>query len=1206
MTARTHPRPPVVFVSYDAEDVELHDWVLELANCLRNGGVDARIDLYEPGPAEGWELWRERQLRAADFVVVVCTASYRRCFEAHEVVMGGLQVRWEAAFVRRRLHDEPSFGAQVLPVLPRDASAEAVPEVLRRYTRYALPGAYEDLYRRITRQPTIVGPPTATSARAVRASRSPLEELRRSIDNLPSRSLVFEGREGQLDATHEALRRSSKLMTYTVLAGMGGIGKTRLALEHALRCDAEYDLRWWVRAGELASLQADIVRLGVALGILAQPDNVEHSIREVLAWLSTHQRWLVVFDDADGPVTLRDFLPSPCRGHVIITSRARAWRAIAQVVELSRLDPQAATAVLVRRSGRPDDGYADAVAEMLGHLPLALVQAGAYVEATGCSFHDYLERFEQEGLALLDDPKSLPDGDHATVARTWELCLAEIRARTPAAAALLDWLAFLDPGGVPIRLLCEHATTMPATLRSCVGSPRSLDDAIAALREFGLIERAEGVLHVHRLIQTVTRGKLGPAERRELATAVVRWVCSVFIFTPGQTKVGDVPPGSAEQVMAVSAVDALAQGVDRLARVLIDVGDYHAMRGSSHAAHTAYARSLALCEGEAAARPGCTQAQRDLSIALNRLGNVETRAGNLASARRCFSRAFELRRALAYDDPLSPRSQDDLASSLSKLGDVELLDDDVTTAAGLFAQAVELREALVDASPQDPLAWRALALSSRKLAKAQARLGELGDAQRTLQRALGIVEGLSYAVPIDPVARRDLSLVLDDLGDVLGLDGKHEVAGEMFARALGLAEALAKEDPDSAQAQRDLSRCLTRVGLAEQRAGRLAAAHCSLQRALDLRQRLARIDPQDARAQRDLASALLELEALRGPAASASVVLDQPRVDDTAGAIDREHSEARQCHGLPRDPSMHGRRMDGRSGPSRTLPLEQTKSGPCELTRGGRIDSGEPVGAGLKHRETVRHARELEQFGDAALRSGNLGTARQCFHLQVTITRVLATIDPRSTHARHQAARALYNLGKAEHQAGELECARGRLHRCSELFRSLLALDPYDAGMRRDLVKCHRDLGAVELQLGQPERARQVLRGCTASLEALVAEHPRDVTMRRDYAKGLFALGDLEDRDGRLEVARELFQRHLDEAYVAAELDPRGSSTRREILHGLHRLAAIEVRLENLPEARELFRLLLEEDALAEAHPEDAQAVLDLVLLHAEGPLPAA
>lgn len=1153
-----HPRPPRLFVTYDANDVALRHDVLALANRLRSDGVNAWSDVYEPCPAEGWLLWRERQLLAADFVVVVCTPGYRRSFEA-PMGSGGSQVAWEAPLVRQRMYDDPGFRARVLPVVLHD-DLDAVPEVLRSGNIHVLHRDYDEIFRRVTSQPAVVGPP--------------LETLGQRIDNLGPRSPVFEGRDAELEATREALRRSAKLMTYTVLTGMGGIGKTRLALEHAHRGEDAYDVRWWVHAGDQVSLQAGLLRCGAELGILTRPERVEASVQEVLSWLSMHQRWLLVLDDVrEGPAALRNLLPSTCRGHLLITSRSPAWRSTAQVVELRRLSPAAARAVLVQRGGRPDDGCADAVAEQLEHLPLALVSAGAYVEATQCSFREYLDGLAQDGPSLLDDHKSIPDGNQHTVAKTWKLSRAQIRARAPAAAALLDWLAFLDPGGVPVALLREHASIMPAPLRACAGSRLALDDAIAVLIEFGMLERDRSMLRILRPVQTVTRDELAARERRRIADAVVQWLAGVFVYVPGKTLIREVPVGIAEQIMAASTIKpCIRTNRERMAWLLVGVGDFQSTRGASHAAHTAYTRAVELLEECEGARPDCARTRRDLSIALGRLGRVEQQAGNLAAARRSFSRAAELRSVLAYEDPRSPQALDDLASSLGKLGDLSLVEGKLAEAVELFVQAVELREALADAPLADSIAQRALARSLRKLGRAQTRIGELDDAARALKSAHAILEMVVHADPSDPATRRDLSLVLADLGEVLDLLGAHAEARELHERALALVEALASEDPGNARAQRDLSISLNRWGLLEQRAGRLTEARLAMTHAQALREALAEANPENGQARQDLARSRARLEAF--------AQLQAPQRSSSAGL-----------------------------GPQHGWSAEASAPGCSELTIGDRAEPRErkrDVHPKSRYLEALEEAEYLEQLGTAARRSGNLETARTSLRLLTEITNVLAKVDPRRRQALGRAACALYELGCTEHELGMLEPARALLRRACDLFTARLGMDHTDAATRRRLARCLGALGRVELERGDDERARDPILRCRRMFEDAFSGMP-DVEFLRDFGTELVELATVRTRRSELEAARELLQRNLDLAYAMAELQHHRLEAGVGVLQALHRLAEIEILRDNHPEARELFRLMLEDrDLLAHADPKDACAALDLVLLHAERRSPAA
>lgn len=1171
------PSPPRVYISHAREEVALRDDALDLANRLRREGVEAWIDLYEPSPAEGWELWRERQLLAADLVVIVCTGNYRRCFEARDG-SGGLEVRWEAGLVRRRLHDDPSFGARVLPVVLGNSSTDVVPTVLRSHTCYSLPEGYDDLYRRITGQPALVRPPLGT--------------LVRSIHNLGPRPWAFEGRDAELAALAQAARNEA----CTVLTGMGGVGKTRLALEHAHRCERDYDVRWWVRAYDAASLRADLVQLGVELGIVSEPERVDAATRGVLQWLSTHDRWLLVLDDAERPAAIFDLLHTPPRGHVLVTSRARTWRAFSQVIELRPLCSPASRAVLVQRSGRRDDAPtdADAIADALGHLPLALVQAGAYIEATGCSFRDYLDHFEQRGLALLDDPKSMADSDRRTVAATWELSLAEIRARRPAAAALLDWLAFLDPAGVPLRLLLEHPEGLPPPLDGCARSPIDLDDLIAVLLEFGMIERDRGTLRVHGLVQAVTREKLAADVRSQVALAVVRWTSTVFGYTEGRSLVRDVPIGSAEQVMAMSRLDACVQAdSDLMIQVLLNVGDFQLVRGATGAALAAFQRALTLLEALATTWSRRREHARDLSIVLNRIGSIEVKIGNLAAARDHFARALELRKALADAEPLSPTTQDDLASSLIRLGDLALLSDDVEAARELFAEAVELRDAAAEPGLADASTWRSLARCLRKLAKAEARLHHPREAKQLLRRAAAIAETLVLMEPASAGARRDLSLVLGDLGDLLGREREHESARDHLGRALAITEALAAEDPDDARARRDLCFCLDRWGLIEQHAGRLEQARTSMERALALRRTLMQADPADALARQDVLRSLCKLEDL------------ERFVGDCTKA--NEHAwEAAQLGASLRSESREDARTSAaftaERHPHRAFSPSLTATARCGLTRRDRFEERKPIATILqRHRRDNLHADELEDLGRSLLRSGHVQTARRAFAAQVAFTKALTEAAPQSMPTKLRLAGALYNLGKVERKLQELAAAHDHFSHAAKIFESVLETAPGDRRVQRDLGVCLGKLGALSMERGDIDEARERLRRCSTIFEWLAADDPGDIAPLRDLGISLGKLGIAEDSAGDLAAARDLFQRHLDIASMIVELDPTSVHARQCVFQALRRLADVEIRLGHHVVARELFqRLLDEEDVLARAAPEVAFAALDLVLLHAD------
>ena len=152
--------PPRVFISYSHDSVEHQQRTLAFADRLRSGGIDAEIDQYNAAPPEGWPLWCERQIEAADFVLMICTESYHRRVGGDEAPGQGLGVVWEARIIRQLLYDAGAVSAKFIPVLFSGAASAHIPTPVKGGTWYVVDteDGYESLYRRLTQQPGVVRP----------------------------------------------------------------------------------------------------------------------------------------------------------------------------------------------------------------------------------------------------------------------------------------------------------------------------------------------------------------------------------------------------------------------------------------------------------------------------------------------------------------------------------------------------------------------------------------------------------------------------------------------------------------------------------------------------------------------------------------------------------------------------------------------------------------------------------------------------------------------------------------------------------------------------------------------------------------------------------------------------------------------------------------------------------------------------------------
>jgi SEFIR domain len=153
-------RRPTVFISYSHDSPDHGARVLELANRLCDEGVDATIDQYEQEPREGWPLWTEKLILQADFVLMVCTETYLRRVTKNEVIGKGLGATWEAHLIYQLIYENGLRNDKFLAILFQDGKTEHIPTPLRSFTHYRLTDeeGYLNLYRRLTRQPSVVKP----------------------------------------------------------------------------------------------------------------------------------------------------------------------------------------------------------------------------------------------------------------------------------------------------------------------------------------------------------------------------------------------------------------------------------------------------------------------------------------------------------------------------------------------------------------------------------------------------------------------------------------------------------------------------------------------------------------------------------------------------------------------------------------------------------------------------------------------------------------------------------------------------------------------------------------------------------------------------------------------------------------------------------------------------------------------------------------
>lgn len=535
---------------------------------------------------------------------------------------------------------------------------------------------------------------------------------------LPSdRNPVFTGREQNLAQIAARFESNDPPPLVAALVGLDGIGKTALAVEYAYRYRQIYKVVWWVRAERQETVIADLALLADELHLAAEDDSLSTRAAAAREWLSSHDQWLLVVDDATATSVVQQAIPQGGAGHVLLTSHLPAWRRYATVMELGLLPDESAVELLAKRSGQKPDAASASLVQALGALPLAVELAGAFLEQQGIGPTEYLERLRGAGGLPMDDPAYRPpDAAHGFRA-VWAESFRVLAKETPLATQLLRLAAFLAPDDIPRPALTRGAHSLPWTLGPTAADSDALADLVARPRSLSLVTTSGDGFSMHRLVQAIIRDGLENTEKKSWAgTAVLlldhvlpRQVTDFRLWNLAGRLVGHAltaaDHGVDESVEPTATIRLLDRGATFLAETGGNAQDIAARRGAA----------LRLGQGLADGPPGwllnnhalwlveqgaTDEAEPLLEQALQatrrvegggapavgtmwvNLGSLAKRGGRLDRARTC------LERGLAILDRLPAWAESQRATAHSLMGQVLFEQGDRDAAAAHFTAAV--------------------------------------------------------------------------------------------------------------------------------------------------------------------------------------------------------------------------------------------------------------------------------------------------------------------------------------------------------------------------------------------------------------------------------------------------------------------------------------------------------------------------------------
>ena len=327
----------------------------------------------------------------------------------------------------------------------------------------------------------------------------------------------FIGREALLASLRERLceDRFKQYNHRVALFGIGGVGKTQVAVEYVHRYQSNYDCVFWIQATDRAAILSGFQTIAKTTGCVNSSTSLSTTeiTSLVLSWLRIHERWILLFDNLDDLGIVDGFLPETTwNGHTLITTRNPNVAGIPAIgLEVPVFPESEAIELLLTRAGLSEEDpkarmEASLIVQELGYLALGIEQAAGYIREETKDLHKFLPRYRSNRKRLL---ARVPIGNwnyKSSVATTWSLSFQSIQAKDASTAALLQIFAFLNPDGISVDFLLAGKDGANPVIRALLEDIAEIERAVFSLEQFSLVGRLlNGRITIHRLIQTVVR-----------------------------------------------------------------------------------------------------------------------------------------------------------------------------------------------------------------------------------------------------------------------------------------------------------------------------------------------------------------------------------------------------------------------------------------------------------------------------------------------------------------------------------------------------------------------------------------------------------------------------------------------------------------------------------------------------------------------------
>lgn len=626
------------------------------------------------------------------------------------------------------------------------------------------------------------------------------------LDHFPyRRNPLFTGR----DAVLQKLALSLETRKIVALNGLGGIGKTQIAIEYAYRYQHDYDYILWMKANSPEDWKISIFAIANRFALYTVSENPKQDelivMQSVKRWLQNHQRWLLIVDNGEDLSCLEDLLPTHLKGHVLFTTQSHTVGTLAQHILIEKMETEQGALFLLRRARMIDfqdslDQVAETnrieageISQLVDGLPLALDQAGAYIEETQCGLGAYKQLYQTQQDYLLKQRGTSKNDHPDSVKTTVAMALKKIEQRSQTAADLLRLCAFFASAAIPEVFITEGSSTLPLSLKQVVTNPVELNEAVKVLLTYSLIQRnRDHTFVVHGIVQAVIRYDISYKAQGTWLKYVIHIICNTL---------RNVENASWQQCqLYIPHLLACASMINKrncrsfeAVTLLTFAGEYLTQSNQYEQAEWVYQQALEIDKHLKLSIRSKT------AFILHKLGHLYQDIGNSQQAE------------LYYSQGLEWYEQDSVSQPNSMINDLHCLarfyrnTSRYNQAEQTYVRALELCKLLL--GPEHPLAISNL----QSFAELYQEQGQYNQAEQLLQRSLDLrerIQGLEHP---------DTAETLHRLAHLYQEQGRYDQAETTHLRELMIREqTLGNEHPQTAESLHCLARLYIEQGNYEQ------------------------------------------------------------------------------------------------------------------------------------------------------------------------------------------------------------------------------------------------------------------------------------------------------------------------------------------------------------------------------------------------------